>query len=156
MIPFSIDFSHIARTFLVWLNSPASKRDDHFIMNLIKYSDNIVISVNWLNLNFNRLKIDITFIQLVKVLHAALGPQIKEYNNIGPAGISSPRANLSIYRVDGGNISNNLSTIQERQYKTFDHDTLLKKICILQYIHIWINTMDYLPPTYGKTITNCA
>lgn len=49
-------------------------------------------------------------------MHAALGPQIKEYNNIGPAGISSPRANLSIYRVDGGSINNNLFTIQEKYF----------------------------------------
>ena len=87
-------------------------------MNLIERSN---LGWSTKSYNLNRLKIDITFIQLVKVLHAALGPQIKEYNNIGPAGISSPRANLSMYRVDGGNISNNLSTIRERRYYVRPH-----------------------------------
>lgn len=50
----------------------------------------------------------ITFIQLLKVLYAALGPQINECNSIGPAGISSPSASLSMYGVEGGNISNSL------------------------------------------------
>ena len=55
------------------------------------------------------LQIDnFTFIHPVNVLYAARGPQINECNNKGPAGISSPKASLSMYGVEGGNISNNL------------------------------------------------
>lgn len=67
--------------------------------------------------NIEYEKTGITFIQLVKVLYAALGPQIREWSNIGPAGISSPSANLSIYGVEGGNINNNLPTASRQNIK---------------------------------------
>jgi hypothetical protein len=49
-----------------------------------------------------------TFIQLLKNLWPALGPQTRECSSRGLAGMPCPRANLSRYGVEGGNCRSSL------------------------------------------------
>lgn len=71
------------------------------------------LSVCWV---YNPCFTKLSFNQRLKFLWEALGPQIREYKSKGPAAKDSPKANLSMYAVEGGNNCRSLQQIVKQYW----------------------------------------